>query len=348
MLDFIQHQFVRGISPNLAAGQRALKTPGNDIYRVLQVPDNPEFYNFGTGPFTIYFRYMDLGKTISYNQTILMGKSGNSTGWELGKQDTVTGKLTFLMKAGGARMGSVADNREFPIDGRFHSVCVTKAVAGSDIGLIRMFLDGIEITGANRNAQGTSGGNFDNSNAVEVCGYNGYFPRGYMDVAAFYTVGLTDAEIAGLDNPATRTDRGAKFIHDVNQLSGGIAYDSSSVGQNGVVYHDDLGKAGRAYVQIEGILSFRKNSILMPPLNGHFTPSVARKVTGIARYDENVTEAQYSLDGVNWVPLLFDGTGQSTNFPSSILIDPNGANPILYTRVTNVEPTWLSALEIQF
>ena len=93
-------ELLRGISPNLAAGQRALRTPGNSPYQVCTVPHNTQFYDFGNGPFTIFFRYLDLGATRSYDQTVLVAKSSSGTGWDISKQGAA-GNIRFQMKRGG-------------------------------------------------------------------------------------------------------------------------------------------------------------------------------------------------------------------------------------------------------
>ncbi|MDJ0363562.1 hypothetical protein QMK33_00240 [Hymenobacter sp. H14-R3] len=351
MLNLTDYKLVRGVNPNLAAGQRSMRVPAEySQYSICEIPNNAQYYNFGDGPFTIFIRYLDLGADRAYDQTILVAKNVSGTGWDISKQNSV-GNLTFRTKAGGAVRSSVQDRRPAPVDGFFHSVCITKGIAptgvdSSDVSLIRMFIDGVELSGNNRNAGGSTAISFDSNDSVQIGGYSGYYPRGYIDACAFYTTGLTDQEISLLGS-SNSPDRGAKFIQNFNQLSGTIAYDSSSVGQNGTISFNALDAAGRGWVLNDGIRTFRRASTFQAPLNGDFTPTVRSRVTGIARFDTDLTDAQYSLDGVQWITLTFDSNNLTVGLPP-LDINPAGINPILYLRASNANPSYLNALEIQY
>jgi hypothetical protein len=86
MLQLSHLQFVRGINPNLFAGQRAIVVRGDNTaspYTFCQVPHNVQFHNFGNGPFTIYLRFLTLHNNVDrgYGENLpLMSKSTNGHG----------------------------------------------------------------------------------------------------------------------------------------------------------------------------------------------------------------------------------------------------------------------------
>jgi hypothetical protein len=358
MLDLTTYQLVRGINPNLAAGQRALKISqaafGGGLF--IHQPNSP-FYNFGSGPFTIYARFCFLGHEVfdgGSNELAFVNKANaGGTGWVMylkgnaGPSAANPLRAQFGFFSGGANGGLYA-NTPWPLDGRFHTLCVTRSTStvaeASDLNNVRFFIDGVRITDLTY-----YGGmvDFDTNNEIQIGGTANRFFRGYLDCVAFYSAGLTDTEIALLDNPATRTDRSAKFIQDYNQVSapGGVLFDSTSLKNNATAEFTADWMAGKGFIKIDGIRTFAAGSVLQAPVNGHFTPAERVTITGVSCYDADLTAAEYSLDGSAWLPLAFDAAGRA-QFAPNLDINPAGVSPTLYLRATNANPNFLNALEL--
>jgi hypothetical protein len=361
MLELNNLKFIRGIDPNLAAGQRAVRfwAPDNggnvSVYRYLSVP-NSDYYQISAKSFTIYVRFLFLGWNYDAgfgSRVKLMAKNANGQGWSF-ELEGLSAQPTASF--GG---GLVRDTRPLPMDGFFHSFCSTRKISApgdeSNLSLVKIYRDGVAVPEASI-ARSGSYGNIDSANEVTIGGLDFAFLRGYLDIAMFCSDALTDAEVNALENSATRTDRGAVFIFNFNQESATgsdvpnnkyILPDSSSVGQIGEMQCSVAMAAGRAFVKTAGIRTFAKNSVLQAPLNGHFTPSVPVRVIGISRFDEELTAAEYSLDNLNWTPITFDTGRMSNNLPAFIEVGTL-ANPTLYFRATNTNPSWLNALELHY
>ena len=354
MLELTEYSFIRAINPNVGAGERSLScTPAAWSGGLYVIQPNTPFYNFGNGQFTIYFRVLWLGQEAfdgGSNNVSIANRASNGTGWNVVLQgdpgSTVTNPLRLTMGFySGGQPCIVSANSGWPLDGKFHYGVIVRrtdtAAAALDTNNIKLYVDGIEITTA---VTGTMV-NFDSNNDMFIGGVGARKFRGYIDCLSFYNRGLSDAEIKNLDTTDLRTDDGARFIQDFNQVSGDILYDSTSVGSNGTAEMTPIYAAGRAYVRNDGIRTFRKNSVLTAPLNGDFVPTARTVVTGIARFDAELTQAEFSLDGINWGAVNFDSTGLSQNFPATVL-GPDLANTTLYLRATNTSVSFLNALEL--
>lgn len=347
----LQRRHVQGIDPNIAAGLRALRiNPSSEGGRgEIQ---NSNFFNIGFGSFTIYAEVIDLFNNGDFGYKII-DKKPSGSGYALSIGANKTWGFGFFNQ-GGAGL-NIFDTRPLTIDGRPKSFCVTRQSTNStesaDLNNLRLYFNNQVVP---PEFIGTTGNLidiiFDNTASLALGGSNDSM-RGYILKAYFYDRALSPMEVADLSSRIRRTAQGAKMLHELNQTSGSVAFDSSSASQHAqlINYADPSWltlQGNRVFIKEGNILTFATSGNFAAPTNmTSFRPLQAERVKRLSTYG-GMGQVEFSYNNSTWQPISFGADGFSTNFPES-LISPGTSQTQLFFRASCSELSGqLAAIEL--